>query len=248
MGILDGKVALVTGASRGIGRAIAVELGRNGVKVALNHHPKMEPAEVQASAEALAAVGATYLHVYGDVSAPDDPPEVVQRVLGEWGRLDILVNNAGVVHDRSLRKMTKEEWQEVINVDLNSVFYCTSAVIPVMVEQNYGRIVSISSVVAEIGNFGQANYSAAKAGIIGFTKTAALELARYNITANTICPGFTATSMTATIPPDVMEQIKAKIPLGRLGRPEEVADAVLFLVRSEYITGHHLDVNGGLHM
>ncbi len=248
MGALDEKVALVTGASRGIGRAIAVALAHEGAKVALNHHPKMDPAEVQAAADAVTAVGGTYLHVYGDVSVEENAKAMVQQVIGEWGRLDILVNNAGIVHDHTLLKMTVEEWQEVINVDLNSVFYCTQAAIPFMVQQKYGRIVSVSSVVAEIGNFGQANYAAAKAGIIGFTKTAALELARHNVTVNAVCPGFTATNMTAGMPPEILEKVKARIPLGRLARPEEIAEAVLFLVRSDYITGHQLDVNGGLYM
>lgn len=246
---LDGKVALVTGASRGIGRAIAVELARAGARVALNHHPSMDEAEIRSTERALADADATWLNVVADVSVSQEAREMVSRVLQRWGRLDILVNNAGITRDRTLRKLTDQDWQDVINVDLSSVYYCTSAAIPAMVEQGSGRIVSISSVVAQMGNFGQANYAAAKAGILGFTKTAALELAKHNITVNAIAPGFVETSMTAAIPDQIRQQLVSRIPLGRLARPEEIARAVLFLVaEGDYITGQQINVNGGMYM
>ncbi len=249
MGSLDDRVALVTGASRGIGLAIAVELARAGAKVALNHHPNTDPSEVDAAADAVASAGGVYLHVYADVSDREQVQAMVDRIVAEWGRIDILVNNAGIVRDRTLRKMTPEEWQEVINVDLGSVYNCTSAVVPLMSDQEYGRIVSISSVVAQTGNFGQTNYAAAKAGILGFTKAAALELARYNVTVNAICPGFVETGMLATVPEANRERIRLRIPLGRFAKPEEIARAVLFLVSdADYVTGQQLNVNGGLYM
>ena len=249
MGALEGRVALVTGASRGMGRAIALELASMGAKVALNHHPSIREEEAQSVAEAIASLGSTSVHVRADVSVSREARGAVQRVFDQWGRLDILVNNAGITRDKTLRKLTDEEWHEVINTDLNSVFYCISAAVPIMIDQKYGRIVSISSVVAQTGNFGQANYSAAKAGIIALTKTAALELAKYNITVNAVAPGFTDTGMLSTIPEDVKSQIKARIPLGRFARPEEIARAVRFLVsEGDYITGQQINVNGGLYM
>ena len=174
---------------------------------------------------------------------------MVKRVATQFGRLDVLVNNAGITRDKSLRKMTDEDWVEVIGTNLNGMFFCTSAAIPIMIEQNFGRIVNISSMNGQIGAFGQANYAASKGGIIAFTKTAALELAKANITVNTIAPGFTETDMFAKVPANIQEQIKGRIPVGRFAHPEEIAKAVTFLVADgAYITGQQINVNGGAYM
>lgn len=184
-----------------------------------------------------------------NVSDKDEARALVQQVIDEWGRLDILVNNAGITRDRSLRKMTDEDWLQVINTNLNSAFFCTSAAIPKMIEQNFGRIINTSSFVGQAGNFGQANYAASKAGLIGFTKTAALELAKNNITVNVVAPGFTETDMFAKVPDDIQAQIKGRIPMGRYAQPEEIARAVLFLAADgDYITGQQININGGVYM
>jgi NAD(P)-dependent dehydrogenase (short-subunit alcohol dehydrogenase family) len=244
---LKGKVALVTGASRGIGCAIAKELADRGAAVAINFRVNRSCAE-ELSCNIQRAGGDSQL-VQGDISDTREAKKVVGEVLDNYQRLDILVNNAGITRDRSIRKMMDEEWLEVINTNLNSVYYCTSAVIPAMIEQKFGRIISISSFSGQAGNFGQANYAASKGGIIAFTKVLALELAKYNITANVIAPGFTTTDMLAPIPPDILEQIKEKIPLRRFAKPEEIAKAAAFLVcDGDYITGQQINVNGGVYM
>jgi len=246
-GSLTGRVALVTGASRGIGRAIAVELARCGANVALNFRADAKQAE-SAAAE-IREFGVECLLVQGDVAKKGEAVRIVQEVLGKWQRLDILVNNAGITRDRSMRKMTDDDWAAVINVNLNGTFYCTSAAVPAMMNQRFGRIINISSVVGQMGAFGQANYSASKGGIIAFTKTLALEMAKYNVTANAIAPGFTSTEMVDAIPEEIAAQIKAKIPLGRFAAPEEIAKAAVFLAaEGDYITGQELNVNGGYHM
>jgi acetoacetyl-CoA reductase len=244
---LAGKVALVTGASRGIGRAIALELAHRGASVAVNYRSS------KASAESLAveiqAFGVDCMLIQGDVSSSTEARMVVESVLANWKRIDILVNNAGVTRDKSLRKMGDEDWAHVINVNLNGTYYCTSAVLPTMIEQKFGRIINISSLVGQVGGFGQANYAASKGGITAFTKTLALEMARYNITANCIAPGYTGTEMLTSMPEDVLAKICAKIPLGRLAKPEEIAKAAAFLaVDGDYITGQELNVNGGIGM
>ncbi len=247
MSRLDGKTALVTGASRGIGRAIALELAGLGAKVAVNY--RSGEAEARAVVDEIAARGGTAIVVQANVSMKDEARPMVQRVIDEWGRLDVLVNNAGITRDRTMRKLTDEDWMEVINTNLNSVWFCTTAAMPTMIDQNYGRIINISSYVGQAGNFGQANYAASKGGIIAFTKTAAIELARYNITVNAIAPGFTLTEMLAKVPENVQDQIKSKIPLGRFGQPEEIAKAVAFLAADgDYITGQQINVNGGVYM
>jgi 3-oxoacyl-(acyl-carrier-protein) reductase len=244
---LTGRVALVTGASRGIGRAIAIELARRGASVALNFRSETKQAE--SCAEEIRAAGGECVLIQGDVAKKGEASRIVKEVLDKWQRLDILVNNAGITRDRSMRKMTEEDWAAVINVNLNGTFYCTSAAVPAMMNQRYGRIINISSVVGQMGAFGQANYSASKGGIIAFTKTLALELAKFNVTANAIAPGFTATEMVDAIPEEVSAQIKAKIPLGRFATPEEIAHAAAFLAaEGDYITGQELNVNGGYHM
>lgn len=247
MGKLDGKVAIVTGASRGIGRAIALDLATAGAAVALNY--RSGEAEAQAVADEIANLGGNCMLAQADVGNKDEARSMVQRVIEKYGRLDILVNNAGITRDKSMRKLTDDDWLNVVNTNLNSVYWCTSAAMPTMIDQKFGRIVNISSYVGQAGNFGQANYSASKGGIIAFTKTAAIELARYNITVNSIAPGFTLTDMLAKVPENVQDQIKAKIPMGRFGMPEEIAKAVTFLAaEGDYITGQQININGGVYM
>jgi acetoacetyl-CoA reductase/3-oxoacyl-[acyl-carrier protein] reductase len=184
-----------------------------------------------------------------DASSVAEAMRTVRDVTGRFGRLDILVNNAGITRDRTLRKMTDEDWLEVIQTNLNACYYGVSAAMPLMIAQNYGRIINISSYVGQAGNFGQANYSASKGGIIAFSKTAAMELAKYNITVNSLAPGFTQTDMLAKVPEAVQAQILSRIPLGRFGKPEEIAKAVLFLAAdADYVTGQQINVNGGVYM
>jgi acetoacetyl-CoA reductase len=244
---LSGKVALITGASRGIGRAIAVEFANRGVAVAINY--RAGAAEAEGTARQVRAAGADCMLIQGDVARKSDAERIVQAVRERWHRLDILVNNAGITRDKSLRKMTDQDWAEVIAVNLNGTFYCTSAALPLMIEHHFGRIINISSVVGQAGAFGQANYSASKGGIIAFTKALALEVAKYNITANALAPGYTATDMVAAMPEDVAAKIKSRIPLGRFAEPEVVARAAAFLAAdADYITGQELNVNGGVYM
>lgn len=244
---LEGKVALVTGASRGIGRAIARELADRGAVVVLNFRSSVDLAE-ELRNDIARAGGESWL-LQGNVSDRLDVRRMVRELLRTYGRIDILVNNAGITRDRSIRKMTDEDWLEVIETNLNSIFYTTSAAIPAMIEQKYGRIVNIASFSGQAGNFGQANYAASKGGIIAFTKVLAVELAKYNITANVVAPGFTATDMLAPIPEDILEQIRTRIPLHRFAQPEEIAKAVAFLIcDGDYVTGQQININGGIYM
>lgn len=247
MGNIRGQVALVTGASRGIGQAIAMELGCRGARVAVNY--RASHAEAEDTAAQIRANGSECILVQGDVSTPEEAERVVKAVIDKWGRLDILVNNAGITRDKTLKRMSTEDWVTVINVNLNGTFYTTHAALPYMMEQQYGRIVNISSMNGQTSAFGQANYAASKGGIIAFTKTLAVEVARYNITANTVAPGFTLTDMLMQVPMNIQEQIKTKIPMGRFGSPEEIAKAVGFLVtEGDYITGQQINVNGGAYV
>jgi acetoacetyl-CoA reductase len=244
---LEGKVTLITGASRGIGRAIAHELAERGSKIAINYRTGFSAAE-EVRADILAGGGDCELF-QGDVSDCLHARRLVNEVQEHFVHIDFLVNNAGITRDRSIRKMTDDDWAEVISTNLNSVFYCTSAVIPIMIEQKYGRIVNIASFVGQAGNFGQVNYAASKGGMIAMTKALALETAKYNITANVVAPGFTETEMVSAIPAEVLDQILAKIPLKRLAKPIEVAKAVAFLLcEGSYITGQQINVNGGIYM
>jgi acetoacetyl-CoA reductase/3-oxoacyl-[acyl-carrier protein] reductase len=244
MGRLDGKTALVTGASRGIGRAIVIELAREGAKVALNY--QSNDAAAREVADAITKAGGTCLLVKANLADPREARGMVKKVADQFGHLDILVNNAGITRDKQIGKMTDEEWLEVIQTNLNGMFFCTSAAIPIMTAQSYGRIVNVSSMNGQVGAFGQANYSASKGGVIAFTRTAAVELARCGITVNSVSPGYTETDMFAKVPGDIQAQIKAKIPLRRFAQPEEIARAVIFLVADgDYITGQVIGVNGG---
>jgi acetoacetyl-CoA reductase len=244
---LAGKVALITGASRGIGRAIAFELAGRGAAIAVNCRSNILRAE-EVRDEIVDAGGASEVF-QGDVSDSFAARNLVADVIGAYGRIDILVSNAGITRDKSMRKMTDGDWIDVIETNLNSTFYCTSAALPFMIERNFGRIVNIASFVGQAGNFGQANYAASKGGLIAFTKVLAQEMAKYNITANVIAPGFTETDMTERIPFDVMEQIKQRIPMHRLALPGEIAKAAAFLIcDGDYITGQQINVNGGIYM
>jgi acetoacetyl-CoA reductase len=247
MASLEGAVAVVTGASRGLGRAIAEELGSGGAKVVVNYSSSEKPAEEVV--EQITQNGAEAVAMQADVSDPEQAQRLVDEAVERFGRIDILVNNAGINIDRTLKKLSVEDWDKVIQVDLNSCYYTVHAALPHMMEQEGGRIVNMSSFVGEAGNIGQANYAAAKAGMLGFTKTAALELAQYNITVNAICPGFIETDMVQSIPEDAREKILKTVPLRRFGEPREVARAVRFLVEDgDYMTGQTLDINGGVYM
>jgi len=244
---LDGKTALVTGAARGIGNAVAVALAAEGASIAINY--QSSDTDAAALVAKLHAMGAKTLVLKGDVGVRATWTDMMEKIKGAWGRLDILVNNAGITRDRSLRKMTDEDWMIVLNTNLNACWFGVSAATPMMIEQKFGRIINISSFVGQAGNFGQANYAASKGGIIAFTKTAAIELAKYNITCNALAPGFTETGMLAKVPEAVQSQILARIPMGRFGLPEEIAKAVLFLAADgDYVTGQQINVNGGVYM
>lgn len=244
---LEGKVAFVTGASRGIGCAIAKELADRGAMVAMNFHNNVSSAETVR--DEIRQNGGESLLFQGDVSDRVQARQLLKDVLDVYHHVDILVNNAGITRDKSIRKMTDDEWCEVIDTNLNSVFFCTTAAIPAMIDQKFGRIVNIASLTAQAGMIGQANYAASKGGMIAFTKVIALELAKFNITANVVSPGFTCTDMTAVIPAELIEQLKLKIPMKRFGDPQEIAKAVAFLIADgSYITGQQINVNGGLYM
>ncbi len=245
---LYGAVVVVTGAARGIGRAIAEELGAAGTRVVVNYaHSKQAADDLVTALQVHGAQDA--IAVQADVADPAQATALIEKTIECFGRIDVLVNNAGINADHSMKNMTIEEWDQVVRVDLNSCFYTVKAALPFFVRQQEGRVINISSFVGQEGNFGQANYSAAKAGIIGFTKTAALELARYNVTVNAICPGFIETDMFEKMPPSAKEAILKRIPLGRVGKPEEVARCVRYLVEDgDYITGQTISINGGIYM
>ena len=246
--LLEGKIALVTGGSRGIGRAIAIRLAEEGAKVAVNYAGNQAAAEEVKSV--IEAKGGTALLVQADVSDSTAAADMVTRVHEELGGLDILVNNAGITRDTLLMRMKDEDFDAVISTNLKGIYACTKAAAKFMTKQRSGRIVNLSSVVGEIGNVGQTNYAAAKAGVIGFSKAAAKEFAPRGVTVNVVAPGFIDTDMTAVLKDAIREKIAQGIPLGALGKPEHVADAVLFLVSdaASYITGQTLNVDGGMVM
>ncbi len=246
-GPLDGQVAVVTGSSRGIGRACALELARAGATVIVNYTANQ--AAANATLMDILKEGGMGIVVRGDVSNPDQAKQLIDTAIESFDKVDILVNNAGVNRDRTIARMSTEEWDTVIQTDLSSMFYCTAAVVPGMRERNYGRIINISSIIGQMGNVGQANYAAAKAGMIAFTKSAAKELARNQITVNAVCPGFVETEMVAALSDEVKTAVLGNIPLGRFGTAEEVAAVVRFLcVEGGFFTGSQLSPNGGQYM
>ncbi|HPU44131.1 MAG TPA: 3-oxoacyl-[acyl-carrier-protein] reductase [Dictyoglomaceae bacterium] len=244
--MLDGKVALVTGGSRGIGRATALALSREGAKVLINYKGNEEAAlETLKELKEVGGEGEIYK---ADVSIEEEVERMFSFLLEKWGKLDILVNNAGITKDNLLLRMKVEDWDRVINTNLKGVFLCTKSAVKIMLKQKSGRIINISSIVGLKGNIGQANYASAKAGIIGFTKSVAREVASRGITVNAIAPGFISTEMTLALSEEMRKKILEEIPLGKFGTCEDVAAAVKFLASDEanYITGVVLNVDGGL--
>ncbi len=241
-------LALVTGASRGIGRAIALELGRSGYDVAVNYN--RSESEALSLCDDIKTLGVNAKIFQADVSLQEEATKLFSEIKSSMGNVSVLVNNAGITRDNLLIRMKPEDWLAVINSNLNSAFYCTREAIRDMAKAKYGRIINIASVVGLTGNAGQSNYAASKAGIIGFTKSVAREYASRGITANAIAPGFIETSMTDILKPEVKENILKSIPVGTIGRPEDVAKAVMFFVSesSGYITGQVLAVDGGMTM
>jgi acetoacetyl-CoA reductase len=247
VGTLKEAVVVVTGASRGLGKAIAEELAGGGAKVVVNYSRSKEPAEELV--DQISESGGEAIAVQADVSDAEQAQNLIDQALERFNRVDVLINNAGINIDRTLRKLSIDDWDKVIQVDLNSAFYTVHAVLEHMTDQGGGKIINMSSFVGEAGNIGQANYSAAKAGLLGFTKTAAQELARFGITVNAICPGFIETDMVANIPEEAQQKLRKQVPLGRFGKPEEVARAVRYLIEDgDYITGQSIDINGGIYI
>lgn len=242
-----GKVALVTGASRGIGRSISLALAAEGAKIVA---VDVDLAATEAMVAELKQQGAEAIAVQGNVTVAEDTEKMVDAAVKAFGRLDILVNNAGITRDGLLVRMKDEDWDAVLSVNLKGAFLCTRAASKVMTKQRYGRIINIASIVGQMGNAGQANYCASKAGLIGLTKSNARELAKRCITVNAVAPGFIATAMTDALPEKVRDELAAQIPLERLGSPDDIANAVVFLAleKSGYVTGQVLAVNGGMYM
>jgi 3-oxoacyl-[acyl-carrier protein] reductase len=243
---LKGSVALVTGASRGIGAVIASRLALAGAKVGVNYLSSKDSAV--AVVDAITKDGGEALLVEGDVAQEDSAKSAIKQVTDRWDRIDILVNNAGINRDRLLLRMSVDDWDQVLSVDLRGPFLCTRHVMPHLIKQHSGRIVNIASVVGISGNPGQANYAAAKAGLIGFTKSVAREVASRNVTVNALAPGYITTGMVKQLPEDMQQKILSRIPMGRFGAAEDVAEAVVFLCSegAGYITGQVLTIDGGL--
>ena len=245
---LTGKVALVTGASRGIGQATAIELAKAGADVVVNFIGN--EAVAQETVEKIEALGRKAIKIKANVGYADDVQAMVDEAIATFGHIDILVNNAGITRDGLLIRMKDSDWDEVLNINLKGVYLVTKAVAKLMVKQRAGRIINMTSVSGVTGNVGQANYAAAKAGVIGFTKTCAKELAARGITVNAVAPGFIETAMTDVLPEKIKEGIAATVPFGRMGQPEEIASVVTFLASdfASYITGQVLNVDGGMVM
>jgi 3-oxoacyl-[acyl-carrier protein] reductase len=245
---LQGKVAVVTGASRGIGKAIAIELGKRGAKVVVNYAKSEEGANE--AVEAIKAAGSEAVAVQADVTGSKAAAALIKSAVDTYGRIDILVNNAGTTRDQVIMMMPEEDWDAVITTNLKSAFNCSKAAVKSMMRQRNGRIINIASVSGVLGNPGQTNYSASKAGLIGFTKSLAREVAPRNITVNAVAPGFVPTDLTSNLPESVKTETVKMIPLGRWGTADEIAHAVAFLASDEaaYITGQTLNVDGGMAM
>jgi 3-oxoacyl-[acyl-carrier protein] reductase len=244
---LQGKVAIVTGAAQGIGRAIAEALAHAGADIVV---ADLDPGRSADAVAMVEKIGRKALNVKVNVADANDTKAMAEHVMKSWGKIDILVNNAGITRDALLLRMKEEDWNLVLQVNLNGTFNCTKAVLQPMTKQRYGRIVNIASIVGAMGNVGQANYAASKAAVIGFTKTVAREYASRNVTVNAVAPGFIDTTMTQGLPAEVKETLQKQIPLGRLGTPGDIAAAVRFLVSDDaaYVTGQVLHVNGGMLM
>ncbi len=243
---LTGSVALVTGASRGIGAVIAVRLAQAGAKVGVNY--LSSEAAATAVVESITGNGGEALLLEGDVAQEEAAKSIIKQIADHWGRIDILVNNAGINRDRLLVRMSQDDWDQVLDVDLRGAFLCTRHVMPHLIKQRSGRIVNIASVVGISGNPGQANYAAAKAGLIGFTKAVAREVASRNVTVNALAPGYVTTGMVEQLPEETRDRILSRIPMARFGSAEDVAEAVVFLSSpgAGYITGQVLTIDGGL--
>ncbi|NEU29408.1 3-oxoacyl-[acyl-carrier-protein] reductase [bacterium LRH843] len=246
--MLQGKVAIVTGASRGIGRATAIELARCGASIVVNYAGSQGRAEQVVTEIKQLGVGA--IAVQADISKSNQVKDMVDQTLEAFGRIDILVNNAGITKDNLIMRMKEDEWDAVIDTNLKGVFNCSKAVTRQMMKQRYGRIINVASVVGVLGNAGQANYVAAKAGVIGLTKTMARELANRNIHVNAVAPGFIESDMTDVLSDELKNQLLTQIPLASLGKPEQVANVIRFLASSDadYMTGQTLHVDGGMAM
>ncbi len=242
-----GKVAVITGASRGIGKSIALALAAQGATIVAMD---MDQATTDEAVAEFQAAGAKALAVVGNVTLAADVERMIEKAVEAFGRVDILVNNAGITRDGLIMRMKDDDWDAVLDVNLKGAFLCTRAAFKVMSKQRYGRIINIASVVGQMGNAGQANYCASKAGLIGLTKSNAREMAKRNVTVNAVAPGFIETAMTDALPEKVRQELAAQIPLERLGSADDIANAVVFLASesSAYITGHVLSVNGGMYM
>lgn len=245
---LVGKNALVTGASRGIGKEIALELSKHGVNVAISYINNKEKA--QEVVDGIKKNGINGMAIKADISKEEDVANMVEIINAEWGPIDILVNNAGITKDNLLIRMKTEEWDDVIGTNLKGTYLCTKYVVRGMMKKRYGKIINIASVVGITGNFGQGNYSASKAGVIGFTKSIAKELASRGINVNAVAPGFIETDMTEILKKDIKDSLVKSIPMGRIGTPKDIANIVVFLAseKSDYITGEIINVDGGMVM
>jgi acetoacetyl-CoA reductase len=244
---IKGRTAVVTGGSRGIGHSIATQLASRGADVAISYRSRETAAE--SVVNDIESHGAKGIAIQADISNLQEARGMIQQIHEQWGRIDFLINNAGITRDKTMKKLSDEDWKEVMDTNLGGVYATCSEVRPIMTEQNYGRIINITSFVGQAGNFGQCNYAASKGGIIAFTKAMALEMAKHNITVNAIAPGFIETEMLAEVPQKIRDKILARIPMGRFGRPEEIARMVAFIAgECDYITGQQINVNGGIYM
>ncbi|MBI4470172.1 MAG: 3-oxoacyl-[acyl-carrier-protein] reductase [Acidobacteria bacterium] len=244
---LRGCVAIVTGASQGLGRETARALAEAGSDVAL---VARNAARLETLAEEIGQAGRRVLCLPADVTRPEEIKAAISRIAGDWGRIDVLVNNAGITRDGLVMRMKREDWDSVLQTNLTGAFLCTQAVLPVMIKARYGRVINMASVMGQMGGAGAVNYSASKAGLIGFTKALAREVASRNITVNAVAPGFFDTAMTGELPENTLRQVLETIPLGRAGAAREVAAGVVYLASREagYVTGHVLCINGGMYM